>query len=200
MSLKLGLVIVININLTIHCGVSTSAVGCVMCSLFFYIGIRRYCTRQSVIWNLQQRLQQPWQPPSSHGTPVPLLRQKTISQDTAQQVCVFKTRKNIIIDIFMAILVTTLCERADNHGGRRRPAATLWPHSRRRGTLQTAYILRNKFTLVNLENIIVIYTIMTFKGMTCCAWHLAIWSQTFELDNLAIARYLVDIDQWSLRV
>jgi hypothetical protein len=27
----------------------------------------------------------------------------------------------------MAILVTTLCERADDHGGRRRPTATLWP-------------------------------------------------------------------------
>jgi hypothetical protein len=28
--LKLGLVIVININLTIHCGASTSIVGCVL--------------------------------------------------------------------------------------------------------------------------------------------------------------------------
>ncbi len=27
----------------------------------------------------------------------------------------------------MAILVTTLCERADDHGGRRRPTAALWP-------------------------------------------------------------------------
>ena len=32
-----------------------------------------------------------------------------------------------IINIFMAILVTTLCERADDHGGRRRPTAALWP-------------------------------------------------------------------------
>jgi hypothetical protein len=69
----------------------------------------------------------------------------------------------------MAILVTMLCEHADDHGGRRRPTATLWPHSRCRGTLQSAYILRNKFTLVNLENIIVIYTIMTFKGTVFCA-------------------------------
>jgi hypothetical protein len=30
MSLKLGLVIVININLTIHCGALTSIVGCVL--------------------------------------------------------------------------------------------------------------------------------------------------------------------------
>jgi hypothetical protein len=42
-----------------------------------------------------------------------------------------KLERIIIINIFMAILVTTLCERADNHGGRRRPTATLWPHSRR---------------------------------------------------------------------
>ncbi len=69
----------------------------------------------------------------------------------------------------MAILLTTLCERADDHGGRLRPTATLWPHSRRQGTLQSAYILRNKFTLVNLENIIEIYTIMTFKGTACRA-------------------------------
>ena len=36
-----------------------------------------------------------------------------------------------IINIFMAILVTTLCERVDDHGGRRRPTAALWTHSRR---------------------------------------------------------------------
>ena len=111
-----------------------------------------------------------------------------------------KLEKFIIINIFMAILVTTLCERADDHGGRRRPTSALWPHSRRWGTLQSANILRNKFTTLNLENIIVIYTIMTIKGTACCAWHLAIWSKMFELDDLAIARYLVDIDQWSLRV
>jgi hypothetical protein len=29
--------------------------------------------------------------------------------------------------------------------------------------------MTNKFMLVNLENIIVIYTIMTFKGTACCA-------------------------------
>jgi hypothetical protein len=69
----------------------------------------------------------------------------------------------------MAILVTTLCERADDHGGRRRPTPALWPHSRRRGTLQSANILRNKFTTLNLENIIVIYTIITIKGTACRA-------------------------------
>jgi hypothetical protein len=64
----------------------------------------------------------------------------------------------------MAILVTTLCERPDDHGGRRRLSAALWPHSRRRGTLQSANILRNKFTLLNLESIIVVYTIVAMKG------------------------------------
>ena len=41
-----------------------------------------------------------------------------------------------IINIFMAILVTTLCERADDHGGCRRHMAALWPHSRRHTTLR----------------------------------------------------------------
>ena len=36
----------------------------------------------------------------------------------------------------MAILVTTLCERADDHGGHRRPMAALWPHSRRHTALR----------------------------------------------------------------
>jgi hypothetical protein len=53
--------------------------------------------------------------------------------------------------------------------------------------------------LLNLENIIVIYTIMTIKGMACSACHLAIWSKTFELEHLAIACYLVEIGQWSLK-
>ena len=53
----------------------------------------------------------------------------------------------------------------------------MWPHSRRRDTLQSANILQNKFTSLNLENIIVIYTIMTIKGKECCAGHLAIWSK-----------------------
>ncbi len=69
----------------------------------------------------------------------------------------------------MAILVTMLCEHAGDHGGRHHPTSTLWPHSWHRGTLQSANILRNKFTLLNLENIIVIYTIMTIKGTACCA-------------------------------
>jgi hypothetical protein len=64
----------------------------------------------------------------------------------------------------MAILVMALCERVDDHGGRRRLTAALWPHSRRRGTLQSANILRNKFTSLNLESIIFIYTIMAMKG------------------------------------
>ena len=41
-----------------------------------------------------------------------------------------------IINIFMAILVTTLCERTDGHGDRRRPTAALWPHSRRHTALR----------------------------------------------------------------
>jgi hypothetical protein len=92
-----------------------------------------------------------------------------------------------------------LCERADDHGGCYCPTFALWPHSQRRGTLQSANILQKKFTSSNLENIIVIYTIMTIKGTACCAGHLAIWSKTFELDHLAIACYLVEIDQWSLK-
>ena len=64
----------------------------------------------------------------------------------------------------MAILVTTLCERADKHDGSRRPTAVMWPHSRRRDTLQSANIIQNKFTSLNLENIMVMYTIMTIRG------------------------------------
>ena len=33
----------------------------------------------------------------------------------------------LIINIFMAILVTTLCERADDHGDRRRPRPPCGP-------------------------------------------------------------------------
>ena len=57
------------------------------------------------------------------------------------------------------------------------PTAAMWPHSWRRDTLQSANILQQKFTSLNLENIIVIYTIMTIKGKACCAGHLAIWSK-----------------------
>ena len=77
----------------------------------------------------------------------------------------------------MAILVTTLCERADKHDGSRRPTTAMWPHSRRRDTLKSANILPNKFMSLNLENIIVIYTIMTIKGKASCAGYLAIWSK-----------------------
>ena len=44
------------------------------------------------------------------------------------------------------------------------PTAAMWPHSWRQDTLQSANILQNKFTSLNLENIIVIYTIMTIKA------------------------------------
>ena len=65
----------------------------------------------------------------------------------------------------MAILVTMLCECADKHGRSRDcPTAAMWPHSWRRDTLQSAIILQNKFTSLNLENIIVIYTIMPIKA------------------------------------
>ena len=59
-----------------------------------------------------------------------------ISQHTARQVCAFLNQYIFIIIIFMAILVTTFCERANNHGGRRRPTAALWPHSRRHTALR----------------------------------------------------------------
>ena len=76
----------------------------------------------------------------------------------------------------MAILVTTLCELADKHGRSRCPTAAMWHHSWRRDTLQSSNILGNKFTPFNLENSIVIYSIMTIKGKARCAGHLAIWS------------------------
>ncbi len=64
----------------------------------------------------------------------------------------------------MAILVTMLCERADNHGSHHCLTAALWSHSWHQRTLQSANILQNKFTSLNLESIIVIYTIMAMKG------------------------------------
>ena len=81
----------------------------------------------------------------------------------------------------MAILVTTLCELADKHGGSRRPTAAMWPHSRRRDILQSSNTLGNKFTSLNLENIIVIYTIMTITGTARRACHLAIWPKMSRL-------------------
>ena len=57
-------------------------------------------------------------------------------------------------------------------------AAAMCPHSWLQDTLQTANILQNKFTSLNLDNIIVIYTIMTIKGKARRAGHLAIWSKT----------------------
>jgi hypothetical protein len=57
----------------------------------------------------------------------------------------------------MAILVTTLCERADNHGGRRRPTAALWPHSQRHTTLRNH--TKNQVDVVKFRKNIVIYTI-----------------------------------------
>jgi hypothetical protein len=60
-----------------------------------------------------------------------------------------------IIIIFMAILVTTLCERADDHGGRRRPTAALWPHSRRHTTLRNhtkkqVNVVKSRFLFIYL--------------------------------------------------
>ena len=89
-----------------------------------------------------------------------------------------KLEKNIIINIFMAILVTMLHEHTNKHGrSRRRPMAAMWPHTQCRDTLQSANMLRNKFMSLNLENIIVIYTIMTIKVKARRARHLAIWSK-----------------------
>ena len=67
-----------------------------------------------------------------------------------------------IINIFMAILVTTLCECADDHGGRRRPRPPCGPTPG--GTLHSETILRNKLMSLNLEKNIVIYNIMMIKG------------------------------------
>ncbi len=75
-----------------------------------------------------------------------------------------KLEKIIIINIFMAILVTMLCELAKKHGGSHRPTAAMWPHSWCQDTLQSANIIQNKFTSLNLEHIIVIYIIMTIRG------------------------------------
>ncbi len=99
-----------------------------------------------------------------------------------------KLEKNIIINIFMAILVTTLCEHAYDHDGRRRLTAALWPHSRRQGTLQSANILRKKFTSLNLESIIVIYTIMAMKGhgaLCLTSWYLV---KSLMLDGGVMAK------------
>jgi hypothetical protein len=87
----------------------------------------------------------------------------------------------------MAILVTTLCERDDDHGGLGHPTAAVWSHSRRQGTLHSANILRNKFTSLNLENIIVLYTIMTIKGTARRARHLIIWSKMVRLGPTMMA-------------
>ena len=62
----------------------------------------------------------------------------------------------------MAILVTTLYEHANDHGGRRRPTAALWPHSRRHTTLRNR--TKKQVNVVKSRKNIVIYTIMTIKG------------------------------------
>jgi hypothetical protein len=67
-----------------------------------------------------------------------------------------------IINISMAILVTMLCERANDHGGCRRPMANLSPHSRRHTTIRNH--TKKQVTLLNLEKNMVMYTIMTIKG------------------------------------
>ena len=67
----------------------------------------------------------------------------------------------------MAILVTTLCESANDHGGRRHPRPPCGPTPG--GTLHSETILRKKLMSLNLEKNIVIYTIMTIKGTARCA-------------------------------
>ena len=103
-------------------------------------GRRRPMAPQSLRWGIKQLAN--------------ILRDKSVP---------LKLEKNIIINIFKAILVTTLCERANKHGRSRCPTATMWPQSWHWDTLQSANILQNKFTSLTLENIIVIYTIMTIK-------------------------------------
>ncbi len=68
----------------------------------------------------------------------------------------------------MAILVTMLCERTDDHGGRRCPTAALWPHSRRHTTLRN-HSTKKQINVIKSRKTIVIYTlytIMTIKGTT----------------------------------
>ena len=62
----------------------------------------------------------------------------------------------------MAILVTTLCERADDHGRCRHPTAALWPHSQRHTTLRNH--TKKQVNIVKSRKNIVIYTIMTIKS------------------------------------
>ncbi len=88
----------------------------------------------------------------------------------------------------MAILVTMLCERPDNHGSRRGLTAVLWPHSWRRGTIQSANILRNKFTSLNLESIIIIYTIMAMKGHGASCLTSCYLVKAFMLDGGVMAK------------
>ncbi len=71
---------------------------------------------------------------------------------------------------------------------------------RRGDTLQSANILQNKFTSLNLENIIVIYTIMTNEGKARRAGNLAIcfkmvptaamWPRSWHQDTLQSANIL----------
>ena len=67
----------------------------------------------------------------------------------------------------MAILFTTLCERTDDHGGRRCPTSALWPHSRRHTALRNHN--KKQVNVVKSRKNIVIYTIMTINRNT------AIW-------------------------
>jgi hypothetical protein len=48
-----------------------------------------------------------------------------------------------------------------DNGGRRRPTAIMGPHSRHRSIQQSANILCNRSTMLNLENIIIINVFMT---------------------------------------
>ena len=86
----------------------------------------------------------------------------------------------LIINICVAILVTTLCEHTDDHGGCCRSTAALWPHSRRHTALRNQN-KKKKLTSLNLEKNIVIYTIMTIKDTSHRAWHLAIWPKMSRL-------------------
>ncbi len=64
----------------------------------------------------------------------------------------------------MVILVTTLCEHADDHGCHRQPTAALWPPSQRHTTLR--HHTKKQVNVIKSRKNIVIYTIMAINRNT----------------------------------
>jgi hypothetical protein len=93
-----------------------------------------------------------------HGTPVPTLRHNNISQHPARQVCALKSRIYFHYLYFYGhSVVTTLCERSNNHGGLRHPTAALWPNSRRHTTLRNH--TEKQVKVVNVNVILINYPV-----------------------------------------